>query len=186
MRINASGTDMYLHNAHGDVVQTVNQAGDVTNLPKTDAFGVGAAIKFSYAGEYMDGETGFVYLRNRYYNSATGNFITEDPIRDGANWYGYCGGDPVNRIDLWGLKYIPLRSTIEDLGGSISWKSDLGVAIAHLDGKNAGFYAGDEHGSYIQDNTMFVWDEDLFSALAITFDLGKGWTGRIERDSSGG
>ena len=28
-----------------------------------------------------------------------GAFITEDPIRDGVNWYSYCGGNPVRYVD---------------------------------------------------------------------------------------
>ena len=56
-----------------------------------------------YAGEYYDAETGFIYLRNRYYDPEQRRFITEDPIRDGANWYIYCGNNPVNRLDPFGL-----------------------------------------------------------------------------------
>ena len=59
---------------------------------------------FRYTGEYTDSETGLVYLRNRMYDPETGRFISEDPIRDGLNWYAYCEGNPVNFIDPWGLK----------------------------------------------------------------------------------
>ena len=31
-------------------------------------------------------------------------FITEDPIRDGENWFSYVGNNPVNFIDPWGLE----------------------------------------------------------------------------------
>ena len=30
-------------------------------------------------------------------------WLTEDPVKDGGNWYIYCGGDPVNYIDPLGL-----------------------------------------------------------------------------------
>ena len=33
-----------------------------------------------YAGEYQDSETGFYYLRNRYYDPATAQFTTVDPL----------------------------------------------------------------------------------------------------------
>ena len=33
---------------------------------------------FGYCGEYTDAETGFVYLRGRYYNPSVGRFISED------------------------------------------------------------------------------------------------------------
>ena len=71
-----------------------------------DAFGNGGANEYSrmgYAGEYHDAETGFIYLRARYYNPAIGRFINEDPIRDGLNWYAYCHNDPVNFVDPSGL-----------------------------------------------------------------------------------
>lgn len=33
------------------------------------------------------------------------NFITQDPARDGSNWYGYCGQNPLSFIDTTGLFY---------------------------------------------------------------------------------
>lgn len=59
---------------------------------------------FRYCGEYYDAETGFIYLWNRYYDTATGRFITEDPIKDGLNWYVYCANNPVMFTDSWGLE----------------------------------------------------------------------------------
>jgi hypothetical protein len=35
---------------------------------------------------------------------AAARFTTEDPVRDGANWFAYVNNDPVNWIDPWGLK----------------------------------------------------------------------------------
>ena len=57
---------------------------------------------FRYNGEYMDAESGLIYLRNRYYDPHTGRFITEDPIKYGKNWYVYCSSNPVNRWDPLG------------------------------------------------------------------------------------
>ena len=42
---------------------------------------------------------GLVYMRARWMDPVTGRFLSEDPARDGANWFGYCGGDPVNAVD---------------------------------------------------------------------------------------
>lgn len=58
---------------------------------------------FRYCGEYLDKETGLIYLRNRYYDSSTGRFITEDPAQDGLNWYSYCAGNPITFKDKYGL-----------------------------------------------------------------------------------
>ena len=40
---------------------------------------------FRYSGEYFDEETGFYYLRARYYDPSVGRFLTEDPAGDGTN-----------------------------------------------------------------------------------------------------
>ncbi|NJL18262.1 MAG: RHS repeat-associated core domain-containing protein [Nitrospira sp.] len=53
----------------------------------------------------MDPETGFVYLRNRYYDPEMGMFITADPLGfpDGPSPYAFGAGDPVNGRDPFGL-----------------------------------------------------------------------------------
>ena len=99
---------VYQKDAHGNVVAVTDSSGNPIESYTYDAFGnqpsaVDAYRNFRYCGEYTDPETGFVYLRNRYYNPATGRFITEDPVQDGANWYSYCGGNPVMLVDPDGL-----------------------------------------------------------------------------------
>lgn len=61
---------------------------------------------FGYCGEYYDAELDMVYLRNRYYSPEIGRFITEDPIKDGFNWYVYCGNNPIMFVDPIGSEYI--------------------------------------------------------------------------------
>ena len=186
-------TNIYLKNVHGDIVGMTDTAGTIQKTYRYDAFGneqnPDEADKnpFRYTGEYFDKETDNIYLRNRYYSPNIGRFITEDPIWDGLNWYAYCGNNPVMFVDPWGLanKYVPLRKTMDQLGGSVIWDNNNNHAYAGLNGKTATFYAGDENGSYIKDGTMYVNDDMLYTLLSITFDLGKGWRGRIERDSSG-
>jgi RHS repeat-associated protein len=51
---------------------------------------------------HQEDETGLVYMRARYYEPTTGRFISEDPARDGVNWYLYADGNPVNRVDSSG------------------------------------------------------------------------------------
>ena len=182
----------YVYNGHGDVVLLTNSSGSVTKTYEYDAFGVeknpdpNDINPFRYCGEYFDTETGNIYLRARYYDPSVGRFISEDPIRDGFNWYSYCFNNPINFIDPNGLKYVPLRATIEGLGGSVSWDSKTGVVTISLDGGTAYAFNGDGNGNFIQGDLMYSDDVWLFAALSVTFDLGNGWTGRIERDASGG
>ena len=101
----------YLKNYHNDIVGTIKPDGTVVESTDKqqlyDAWGniVNSAdfAPFGYTGEYLDSESGLIYLRNRYYNSATGRFITEDPAKDGVNWYAYCGNNPIMYVDPWGL-----------------------------------------------------------------------------------
>ena len=93
-----------------------NQGNKLNSEVYYDAFGnvMIGEIKdsFGYCGEYRDDESGLIYLRNRYYDSATGRFITEDPAKDGVNWYSYCAGNPVIMVDPWGLFSVIFTATI--------------------------------------------------------------------------
>jgi RHS repeat-associated protein len=54
----------------------------------------------------MRDASGQQYMRNRYYNSQTGQFTQPDPIglAGGLNSYGFAAGDPVSYDDPFGLK----------------------------------------------------------------------------------
>ncbi|MFH1653534.1 MAG: RHS repeat-associated core domain-containing protein, partial [Pseudomonadota bacterium] len=60
---------------------------------------------FMFNGREWDSEVGIYYYRARYYDPSIGRFISEDPINlaGGINLYNYVGGNPVNRVDPWGL-----------------------------------------------------------------------------------
>ena len=108
-----SNTAKYmLKNAHGDAINLITSNG-VNKAYDYDPYGnptyfsqysANDANPIRYSGEYYDSESGLIYLRNRYYNPSIGRFINEDPIRDGFNWYAYCGGNPVKFVDSLGLK----------------------------------------------------------------------------------
>ena len=61
---------------------------------------------FQYAGQYHDTETGLYYLRARYYDPATAQFLTRDPLEaeTGAP-YSYAGNDPVDNSDPSGMDW---------------------------------------------------------------------------------
>ena len=101
--------EYYHHDVHGSVIAKTNSNGQ-TDVYEYDAFGnmeststTDTENPFKYCGEYVDEETGFVYLRNRYYDPSIGCFTTIDPAMDGDNWYAYCANNPVNGIDPLGL-----------------------------------------------------------------------------------
>ena len=106
-----SNTESYYQfNMHGDVIGLTGVNGELIEDYDYDAFGnqinqsTEKSTPFRYNGEYYDEETGFTYLRARYYDPSMGRFITEDSIYDGGNWYAYCYNNPVKFIDPMGLK----------------------------------------------------------------------------------
>lgn len=136
---------VYIKDYHGNIIGKANSSGELRNEPEErtdyDSFGnVWTGNRpdlFGYCGEYLDSESGLIYLRNRYYDSSTGRFITEDPAQDGLNWYAYCGNNPVMYVDPWGLydreaaveyalKYaIPNANTIIEFNDGISDKPSI-------------------------------------------------------------
>jgi RHS repeat-associated protein len=63
----------------------------------------GVANPFGYAGAFTDAETGFLYMQARYYDPATEQFISRDPLVS-MHPYAYAEDSPVNFFDPTGLK----------------------------------------------------------------------------------
>lgn len=139
----------YLYNAHGDVTALTDSTGEIVNNYSYDPWGriisqtENVPNDIKYAGEYQDSETGLIYLRNRYYDPAIGRFITEDPAKDGLNWYAYCSNNPVNLIDPLGLFDYNDR-----LGPSKKYSTDVKVMQNEL--AWLGYYSGDIDGYFGQ------------------------------------
>jgi RHS repeat-associated protein len=59
-------------------------------------------IRYRWIGREYDPETGFYYVRARYYDPASQRFIQEDPSAS-SNLYAYGDGNPTNGRDVNGL-----------------------------------------------------------------------------------
>ncbi|MFH1776992.1 MAG: RHS repeat-associated core domain-containing protein [Candidatus Omnitrophota bacterium] len=106
-----SSTLYYHCSSLGNINQITDASGNVIQTYEYDAFGniVNESGSLNNDHQYKTKEysanTGLVYFGARYYNPVIGRFITRDPMGmvDGPNLYLYCGNDPVNRIDPFGL-----------------------------------------------------------------------------------
>ena len=121
-------------NAHGDVTAAISGTERIATYDY-DAFGntlveegeINNPIR--YSGEYLDEESGLIYLRARYYDPSVGRFISEDThwnptnmiygdkeyeegetkipniasILQSSNLYAYCMNNPVMYKDPSGL-----------------------------------------------------------------------------------
>jgi RHS repeat-associated protein len=94
------GSTRLLTNASGEAV------GKFTYGPygKLEASTGSATTPLGFAGQYTDSETGLQYLRARFYDPATGQFMSRDPIEALTRQpYSYAGDNPTNRVDPSGL-----------------------------------------------------------------------------------
>ena len=109
----------YVTDMHGNVVQLLDESGNVTKTYEYDSFGNEVKPEkkdenpYRYCGEYYDKETEEVYLRARYYEPGVGRFITRDTYTGESDeplslhLYTYCENDGVNAWDPsghWGRK----------------------------------------------------------------------------------
>jgi len=80
-------------------------------VPQT---GIDATTSFGFGGGYTD-PTGLIYLVHRYFDSATGQFMSVDPfLRETQVPYEYSSDDPINGIDpggLWGVSCCNMKLT---------------------------------------------------------------------------
>ena len=102
----------YLADGLGSTMAVVDSSGDVENGYTYEVYGEptvtgSLANEFDFAGQQTDGSTGLQYLRARYYDPATGVFLSRDPLSFKTGWpqspFGYAGAAPTNFSDPWGL-----------------------------------------------------------------------------------
>jgi RHS repeat-associated protein len=80
---------------------------------------------FGYAGKYTDPESDLIYLRARYYDPASQQFLTRDPLAAFSETpYSYAGGNPVNATDPTGE--LPILAVVA-IGLAASVAFDVGV-----------------------------------------------------------
>ncbi len=109
--------EYYLYNGTGNVTQTTAENGSAFLCYTYDPFGNVTSInapmtvdiddlnRYTYNGEDYDYNTGLQYLRARYYNTGTGNFISQDTYLGeiisplSQNRYTYCHNSPIMRDD---------------------------------------------------------------------------------------
>jgi RHS repeat-associated protein len=101
-----------------------NSNGTVTDEYEYDAYGNSftksgtTPNNYLYRGEQYDSDLGLYYLRARYYNPATGRFLSRDPEAGKPidpktlHKYLYANGDPINGIDPMGREDLVEYVTI--------------------------------------------------------------------------
>jgi RHS repeat-associated protein len=105
-----SGWYYYHYDGLGSVIALSDSSGNIVEQCSYDIFGEPSCISglgnpYKFTGRRYDAETGLYYYRERYYSPQLGRFLSPDPIgyEEGLNLYTYCGNNPINWLDPWGL-----------------------------------------------------------------------------------
>ena len=115
-QVTGSGTTYAHSDGLGSIRLLTDANGNVAGRQQFDAYGAsrsqsGAQLPFGFTGEQQDPESGLVYLRARYYDPATGRFLSKDPLGLGGgstDLYPYAGGDPVRYADPSGKDFVDM------------------------------------------------------------------------------
>ncbi|GLZ37140.1 RHS repeat-associated core domain-containing protein [Actinokineospora sp. NBRC 105648] len=110
-QIGPGGSAWFVHDQLGSTIGLLGATGTVGATYTYTAYGVATATgtlstPLRFAGEYTDAESGLVYLRARYYEPTTAQFLTVDPLVDRTRApYSYAGDNPLNHTDPSGMSF---------------------------------------------------------------------------------
>ena len=121
--------------------------------------------------ETEDAAGGLITMRARWYDPGAGRFISEDPGRNGANWFEYADDAPVGNVDTDGRSGIALWAAgLWQLGNLLAC---MATAMT-LTAKN--------YGDFRKAIGMATLAVNVFWVASLGFDrpdleYGFGWTG---------
>lgn len=130
----AAGTMLatYNYDPFGNCARQVRQLGFVDDNPFTFVGGLGV----------LDEGGGLFYMRQRFYDAATGRFLQKDPagFEGGLNLYAYAAGNPINAVDpagTWDINWARFTKGVKQLA-----VAGVGIGLAVVTAPISGPVAG--------------------------------------------
>jgi RHS repeat-associated protein len=170
----AAGNRYYHADGLGTPSVVTDALGNVHAYRVHDAWGAlisgeGSIPAYGFTGREPDLSTGYMYYRNRYYDSALGRFISRDPIgqQGGLNPYAYVDNNPVNNTDPDGLFARSVTNTVSGVGSVIggyydTTTSTLSSARTTLQGWSMG--GGGENSLSVLTTPTATWQSSAFQS----------------------
>ncbi len=119
-------------------------------------------------GKTANLRSGRYYYNARWYDPNLGRFITEDPIKDGSNWFIYTSNNPLNFTDPTGLKQTLFQKALTSIISAIANSSPKAEAFIQKNTNveiTRGVYKGieitDSWPSYDYEGTEAYYQDDL-------------------------
>lgn len=128
----------YVKNLHDDIIGILNSNnqlivkyeydsfGNILNIIDNSNINLSQVNKYRYRSYYYDGETGYYYLKARYYVPSWGrflsadNYISTDTGPNGYNMYAYCNNNFIKYKDYDGhFITVGLVVTLAAVGGAL-------------------------------------------------------------------
>jgi len=182
-------TPTYLHHDQlGSTRLLTDASGTTTGAATYDAYGAiaagtGTLSNLGYAGQYIDAESGFQYLRARYYDVATGQFTSRDPVVTMTRSpYRYASSMPTGATDPSGLACVGLVAS-QTLNCPTSYhyeRRDFLELVMRVESTTA-----DTVKYFIEWRTTIDWRSAVLSTeLSVQGERSNGSFGRIGYNSS--
>ncbi|MEU0535382.1 RHS repeat-associated core domain-containing protein [Amycolatopsis tolypomycina] len=111
-QLGAAGAAWFVHDQIGSTIGLLNTAGALAGSFRYTAYGASTftgtvTTLLRFTGQYTDAETGLTFLRSRYYDPLTAQFLTVDPkVNSTQDAYGYAAQNPFNLADPDGEDWI--------------------------------------------------------------------------------
>ena len=166
----------YVYDGGGSVRQLTDINLKVTDEYEYDAYGnsftkTGSTPNdYLYRGEQYDSDLGLYYLRARYYNPATGRFLSRDPLDSDIldpktlHKYLYASGNPVNLVDPSGRDAVEYKLTLI-VGGSAPTALELAFGTVAENAAVAEAVNAELEAAQIAAlEDIVAWSEDMISA----------------------
>jgi RHS repeat-associated protein len=125
-------TYLYVQNHRGDTIALVSNSTVVARY-EYSAWGQiisnsGVSAFFTFSGKHYDSDAGLYYYGYRWYDAQAKRWTQPDPsgLAEGLDLYQFCGNDPVNGVDVYGLD---VRGAIVKLGSTSIAKTKEGKIL---------------------------------------------------------
>ena len=154
--VSSGNRQYYLEDGIGNIRAITDSNGDSIDVIAYDPYGNqlsgSGSAEFKFKGEQSNSDTGYYYMRARYYDPNTGTFISKDPINGNLesplsqNGYNYANGNPTTYSDPSGKEVYNFSDQY-----IIVRKEDESQDIV----APGSYYPGGQDGVIMQDGTIY-------------------------------